>query len=197
MFRIRPSLLILILTAFAAAPVPAQSVVREFDSLSVALFKHALASGQAYGTLRELTSTVGHRLSGSPQAARAVEWAERVMKEAGLENVHREPCMVPHWVRGAPEQAAIVLSGGKRIPVKILALGGSIATPEDGVTAEVIEVHSLKEAVSLGERAKGKIIFYNRPFDRTKFDTFEGYGGAVDQRGGGARARWPPRRTPR
>jgi len=186
MFRVRPSVLALILTVVAATPVVSQSVVQEYDSLSVALFKHALASGKAYETLRELTSTVGHRLSGSPQAAKAVDWVERVMKESGLENVHREPCMVPHWVRGAPEQAAIILQGGERIPVKILALGGSIATPEDGITAEVIEVHSLKEAVSLGTRAKGKIIFYNRPFDRTKFDTFEGYGGAVDQRGGGA-----------
>jgi carboxypeptidase Q len=187
MIAVRTPLLALCLLAVVVSPTLSQPESQHlYDSLAVNLFKRSLAAGKAYETLHELTSTIGHRLSGSPQAARAVDWAEAKMKEFGFENVHREPCMVPHWVRGAPEQAAIILPGGTRIPIKILALGGSIGTPKKGITASVIEVHSLAEAAALGNRAKGKIIFYNRPFDRTKFDTFEGYGGAVDQRVGGA-----------
>ena len=93
--------------------------------------------------------------------------------------------MVPHRVRGSVERAWI-LDGEKEIPLTICALGGSIATPKEGITAEVIEVHSLDEAKNLGEKAKGKIVFYNRPMDPTKVQTMEAYGGAVDQRGGGA-----------
>lgn len=183
MSRIRIlSLVVVVLSAGAVSQPSSQS----YDSLAVDIFKTALASGKAYGTLHELTSGVGHRLSGSPQAAKAVVWAKKKMEEFGFENVHLEPCMVPHWVRGAREKAEILMPTGARIPLKALALGGSIATPTKGITAEVLEVHSLNEAKALGARAKGKIIFYNRPFDRTKFDTFEGYGGAVDQRGGGA-----------
>jgi Zn-dependent M28 family amino/carboxypeptidase len=73
-----------------------------------------------------------------------------------------------------------------KTPLAVCALGGSIATPKKGIIAEVIEVQSLDEVKDLGDRAKGKIIFYNRPMDPTKVMTFEAYGGAVDQRGQGA-----------
>lgn len=157
-----------------------------YDSLAIRLFQVSLGSGKSFEALTELTTTIGHRLSGSPQAEKAVQWTKKKMEEFGLENVRLEPVTVPRWVRGDVEEGAIILPDGKRIPVRITALGGSIATPSKGITAEVIEVHSLAEARELGEKGKGKIIFFNRPFDRTKINTFEGYGGAVDQRGGGA-----------
>jgi carboxypeptidase Q len=108
------------------------------------------------------------------------------MEEFGLEEVHLEPCMVPHWVRGNLEEAAIISGNGKRIPVTIAALGGSVATPSNGITAGVVEVHSFEDLHKLGTKAKGKIVFFNRPFDETKYNTFEAYGGAVDQRWAGA-----------
>lgn len=163
-----------------------QPASRSYDSIAVDLFESSLRDGQSYETLRELTSTIGHRISGSPQAAKAVTWIETKMKKFGFENVHLESVDVPRWVRGDKEQATIILSDGSRVSMKSLALGGSIATPPDGITAEVIEVHSLDEARALGNRAKGRIVFYNRPFDPTKFNAFEGYAGAVDQRAYGA-----------
>jgi len=135
--------------------------------------------------LSELTGTIGSRISGSPQAAKAVEWGKRTMLQCGFDSVYLQPVMVPRWVRGSVERAAI-LDGDKEIPLTICALGGSIATPKEGIIAEVIEVHSLDEAKNLGDKAKGKIVFYNRPMDPTKVQTMEAYGGAVDQRGGGA-----------
>ncbi len=157
-----------------------------YDSLALQLFKLSLGTGKSFEALTELTTTIGHRISGSPQAERAVQWTRHLMEDFGLENVRLEPVMVPRWVRGDIEEGAIILPDGKRIPVKITALGGSIATPAEGITAEVVEVHSFEELHALGAKAKGKIVFYNRPFDRTRINTFEGYSGAVNQRGAGA-----------
>src|SRR5262249_13814517 len=132
----------------------------------------------AHRLLTELCTKVGGRLSGSPQAAKAVEWAERTMKELGFENVRQVPCMVPHWVRGEAEKCGIV-GGGK---LAVCALGGSVATPKDGVTAEVVEVASAEEAAALGEKGKGKIVFINKGFDSALANPFAAYGRAVGTR---------------
>jgi len=161
----------------AAEKVDAATIKKIFDT--------ALLSGKSYEWLRDLTTNVGGRLSGSPEAALAVKWGERVMKEAGLDSVWLQPATVPHWVRGEKE-VAYYISNGKKFDMAVCALGGSISTPKNGVSAEVIEVFSLKEAEALGTKAKGKIIFFNRPFDNTLINTFRAYGGCVDQRGSGA-----------
>lgn len=135
--------------------------------------------------LTDLTGKIGSRLSGSPQAAKAVEWGKNMMLKSGFDSVHLETVSVPHWVRGKNERASILV-GKLKTPLAVCALGGSIATPRKGIIAEVIEVQSLDEVKNLGDRARGKIIFYNRPMDPTKVMTFEAYGGAVDQRGQGA-----------
>jgi Zn-dependent M28 family amino/carboxypeptidase len=82
------------------------------------------------------------------------------------------------------ESASIVAPRTARL--RVCALGGSVGTPEEGITAEVVEVRSFDELRSLGGRAAGKIVFFNRPFDRTRVNPFEAYGGAVNQRGAGA-----------
>tara|TARA_R110000787_G_scaffold113832_2_gene223172 strand:+ start:8990 stop:10420 length:1431 start_codon:yes stop_codon:yes gene_type:complete len=149
------------------------------------LYNSALTDGQSYEWLRDLTSNIGGRLSGSPEAQKAVEWGEALMKEVGLDSVWLQPVMVPHWVRGEKEVANYSINGiQKNVP--ICALGFSIATPKNGVTAEVIEVKSLAEAEKLGAKMKGKIVFFNRPFDNTLINTFSAYGGCVGQRVGGA-----------
>lgn len=151
------------------------------------IFDSALLHGKSYEWLRDLTSNIGGRMSGSPEAAKAVIWGEKVMKEAGLDSVWLQPAIVPHWVRGEKE-VAYYISNGKKVNLAVAALGSSIATPENGITAEVIEVKSIKEAEALGEKAKGKIIFFNRPFDDTLINTFAAYGGCVGQRVFGAKA---------
>jgi hypothetical protein len=89
-------------------------------------------------------------------------------------------------VRGEKEEAYFTVNKIK-YNVAICALGGSIATPKIGVSGEVIEVKSLEEAEALGEKLRGKIVFFSRPFDDTLIETFKAYGGCVDQRGGGAK----------
>lgn len=158
------------------------------DSLFIRkIYDEALINGKSYEQLRYLTSHVGARLSGSPQAAAAVEWARQEMGKMGLDRVYLQEVMVPHWVRGEKEYAAIVHS--KITPareVNILALGGSVATPANGLTAAVVEVKSIDELKKLGKKkVQGKIVFFNRAFDQTHIVTGLAYRGAVDQRAGG------------
>ncbi len=149
-------------------------------------FNSALTQGQSYEWLRDLCKNVGGRLSGSPEAAKAVIWGKNLMTQVGLDSVWLQPVMVPHWVRGEKEQAHYTINGIKK-EVPICALGFSIASPKEGVTAQVIEVKSIEDAEKLGEKAKGKIIFFNGPFDNTLINTFEAYSGCVGQRFSGAR----------
>ena len=161
------------------------------DSLTIRkIFDSSLTNGQCYEWLDDLTSNIGGRLSGSPQAQQAVEWGEKLMLDLGFDKVWLQPIMVPHWVRGEKEIANYTING-QTIEVAICALGGSVATPPEGITGEVIEVFSLEEAEKLGDKLKGKIVFFNRPFDAKLINTFKAYGGCVDQRGAGAKTVGP------
>jgi carboxypeptidase Q len=157
------------------------------DSVTIRkIYNEALSNGKSYEWLRHLTKQIGPRLSGSVGAQKAVDWTKQIMQEQGFDRVFLQDVMVPHWVRGAKEEAFIHV-GKQKTTVPIAALGGSVATPPKGIEAQVIEVKSFPELRALGaEKVKGKIVFYNRPMDPTKINTFEAYGGAVDQRGNGA-----------
>jgi len=91
--------------------------------------------------------------------------------------------MVPKWVRGAKEYAFIESEPGKTTTVNICALGGSVATPALGIKANVVEIHNFEELEALGkEQIEGKIVFYNRPMQADLIQTFQAYGGCVNQR---------------
>lgn len=152
------------------------------------IYDHAFTQGKSYPWLEFLCTRIGARLAGSPQAAAAVEYTKQMLDTLGLDSVWLQPCMVPHWVRGEKEQVRIVSSRKMGdIELKALALGNSVGTGKAGIVAEVVEVKSLDEVEKLGKAAlNGKIVFYNRPLDPTQINTFNAYGGAVDQRGLGA-----------
>lgn len=154
------------------------------------IFNEALVNGKSYSNLDYLVNKIGGRLSGSPQAQQAVEWAFRAMKEAGADTVFLQECMVPHWVRGEKEQAKVISSNSKGIKeVPVCALGGSIATPAEGITAPVIEVMGIDGLKKLKkEDVRGKIVFFNEPMEATFVETFNAYGKAVMQRWAGASA---------
>jgi len=151
------------------------------------IFDAALSKGESYQMLEHLTGRIGPRLSGSPGAAAAVEWSRHVMQEYEFDSVWLQPVMVPHWVRGQKEEGRIVNSKKMgTVPVNICALGGSIGTGPSGVAAQIVEVKTFEELKQIGSGIKGKIVFFNRPMDPTKINTFNAYAGAVNQRGAGA-----------
>lgn len=148
-------------------------------------FENEFRDGKCYEWLRDLCYKIGPRLSGSENAAKAVVWAEKLMRQQGFDSVWLQPVMVPHWVRGDKEQAYIVCAG-KKIPVHICALGNSVGTGDKGITADILEVHGLGELEKLGkEKVQGKIVFYNGAFDDIVLNAGEAYGKAVGQRGRG------------
>jgi carboxypeptidase Q len=153
------------------------------DSLTIRkIYDEALVNGKAYESLHYLCKNIGPRLSGSANAQKAVEWSKKLMEGYGFDKVYLQEVMVPHWVRGEKE-TAFIIDGKNRIPVPIAAIGMSVATPKEGITANVIEVRSLKELETLGEAViKGRIVFFNRPFDPRFIETGHAYGAAGDQR---------------
>lgn len=154
----------------------------------------ALASDYAYRQTAYLSNNIGPRLSGSPQAQRAVEYVADELKRLGLE-VKLEKLMVPHWVRGAETGELVEFPGqAPQTTQKIVltALGGSVATAPSGLTAEVVVVNSFDELQALGRnKVTGKIVLFNAKFDREMAALGyggEAYGQVVGFRGGGASA---------
>ena len=151
------------------------------------LVAEALARGQAYEMLASLCATAPRRLAGSRGAEAAVAWGQRTMEAVGLENVRLQPCLVPTWDRGEVERLTVLSPPELEGRLPILALGGSIATPPEGVEGELVEITSWEQLDALGPDAlAGKIAFFNRPMDPELLSYGEAYGRAVDQRGRGA-----------
>jgi hypothetical protein len=151
------------------------------------IYKSALTNSKCYSWLDDLSNKVGARLSGSIGAQKGVEYTKAQLETLGLDRVYLQEVMVPKWVRGDKE-VAYILDNNSKISIPVCALGGSVATHKNGITAAVIEVHSIKEIAELGEdKIKGKIVFFNRPMQADNIETFTSYGGCVDQRFGGAK----------
>src|SRR5262245_334618 len=105
----------------------------------------ALASSRAYDTVVDLADHVGPRMAGSPDADRGVDWALAWMSKSGFRNVHKEPVISPHWVRGEASFEVVDSSYGPAHRMHGVALGPSVGTPLEGITAEVLEVADLDE----------------------------------------------------
>ena len=113
---------------------PFCSVGQEEAGVIKNIFNEELSNGHAYIMLDHLSNRIGARLSGSPQAAVAVEWGKSTMESMGVDKVWLQEVTVPHWVRGEKEQAWIMV-GDKKQELRICALGNSIGTGLAGIVA--------------------------------------------------------------
>jgi carboxypeptidase Q len=168
--------------------LPASAQQLEKDSLKLRqLATEVLTHSKAYDELKVLTQTVGGRLAGSPQMVKAEQWGFKTLKESGADTVYFQECKVPHWVRGAKEEVRIISRRRDFIPpLQVLALGNSVASAPSGITAPIIEIGTFAELEAKKDKIKGKIVFYNHPFDPTFVRTFDSYSEAVKYRGQGA-----------
>ena len=174
------SILIVLATAIGFAQNADEKQLKKVYSTS-------LTNGQSYAWLDHLSNKIGGRLSGSTNAAKAVQYTKAELEALGLDKVWLQEVMVPKWERGKAEKGYF-MSGSQKTKVPICALGGSVATKNGGVEAEIIEVKGIQDLEALGEeKIKGKIVFYNRPMQADLISTFEAYGGCVDQRYSGAK----------
>jgi len=184
-------------TAARTSPSPVATPI-VFSEQTLADLKRlqqaALNSDYAYRQVAHLANNIGPRLSGSAQARKAVEYVSSELKAIGCE-VQLEKVTVPHWVRGE-ETAALVQFPGQAEnttqKIVLCALGGSVATPVDGITAEVVAVRNLDELKAMPrDKVVGKIVLFTYPFDKQM--AAEGRGGAAYEqavlyRGGGPAA---------
>ena len=170
------------------------SFAQSGDSVVLAhFFETALVKDKAYSDLHDICKQCGARLSGSEGAAKAVVLVEKILRSLNTDSVWLQEVMVPHWVRGEKESASIIYPPSSpqfksNIAImNVCALGGSIGTPNAGITAKVIEVKGLGQLAKMNPAdIKGKIVFYSEPFDQAYRETFNAYGKAVAQRWGGA-----------
>ncbi len=173
--RMSNRLAVLILPILAAV-AHAADLPANYPQTANRLIDAALADRTSMDRLEYLCYQIGNRLSGSQGLERAIQWSAEEMRKAGLENVRTIPVKVPHWVRGR-ESARLVAPAEQ--PLYILGLGGSVATPKEGITADVVVVSSFDELEKLGRAAvQGKIVLYDAPFTS--------YGETVAYRGAGA-----------
>jgi carboxypeptidase Q len=163
----------------SASPSPTPAV---FSSETLTELKRiqeaALSSDYAYRQVAHLSNNIGPRLSGSAQAAKAVDYVAGELKALGCD-VQLEKVMAPHWVRGEETGALIQFPGqapGTTQKIVLCALGPSVATPPAGIEAEVIVAKNFDELKSFArDKVAGKIVLFNYPFDKQM--AAEGRGG--------------------
>jgi carboxypeptidase Q len=159
MKRIALAAALVVVTAPLAAQSPAW--LDPYKPIAQRLITESQSSDFAWQRLAELTDTFGPRLSGSENLERAIDWAVETMKKDGLENVHKEPVMVPKWVRG---EESLELMAPARQELPLLGLGNSVGTPAAGVEADVIVVKNFDEMDKRAADIKGKIVLFNAEF---------------------------------
>ncbi|MFL5774045.1 MAG: M20/M25/M40 family metallo-hydrolase [Flavisolibacter sp.] len=180
-----------ILSFLLACSLAISSIAQSEDSAFIKrISDEILTNGKAYDDLHYLTKQIGGRLSGSPQMVKAELWGKQTMDWLKPDKVWFQECMVPHWVRGGKDVAYALYKEGTQ-PMKqldVIALGNSVGAGTKGIIGSVIEVHNYEELEAKKDQLKGKIVFYNYPFNQTFVKTFEAYSDAVKYRGAGASA---------
>ncbi len=181
---------VLLLASLAGA---ASVAAKPADDVLSRVRDAALQSDFAYRQLSALTDEIGPRLTGSVQAEAAVARVAQEMQRAGLK-VTLQPAWVPHWVRGE-ERAALTKypdqPDGVTQRLAVTTLGGSVATPADGIQAEVLVVRSYEDLEAHKAQAKGRIVLFAVRFEQEAADNglaMEAYSVASDYRGNGASA---------
>lgn len=150
-----------------------------------------MGNGKAYENLRQLTKQIGGRLAGSPQMTKAENWGAETLKTLGADRVYMQECKVPNWNRGGVDKASVIKIGDKKEKrvLDILALGNSMGSGKQGVSAEVLALASFAELEERSEEVKGKIVFFNYGFNPTNLQPFRSYGDAgIYRRVGASRA---------
>jgi hypothetical protein len=172
-----------ILLVYAVSLCMMNAHSQEADSTVLKKFyTEALTSKIAHDNLKQLCKNYKGRIGGSEKSLEAIKWAEELLKSMGLDTVYKQELFVRNWHRGEKETGIIYSSKLGEMHTHICALGGSIGTIDKGIKAEVVEVHNFDELKELGDKVKGKIVFFNRAADPTFIYTFQAYGSAADQR---------------
>lgn len=152
------------------------------------IYHEQLTNSPVYENLRYLTKEIGNRINGSSQLASAVAYTQQLMTQNQFDTVYLQPVMVPNWIRGKKEVVKIMNSPSRgNLELNSLAIGNSIGTGDEGLSAQVIEINGLDELKKIDEDSvRGKIVFLNQPLDRSLINMWDAYHKASGQRNNGA-----------
>ncbi len=153
--------LILLPLLLWSASVFAADLPKQYTDTANRLIHSATNSPFGFKRLETLCDTFGPRFTGSANLENAIDWCMKEMKKDGFKNVHGEKVKVPRWVRGK-ESATLISPRHRNLPM--MGLGGSVGTPKEGITAEVLVVKSFEDLKTKATQAKGKIVLFNLPF---------------------------------
>ncbi|WP_437922086.1 M20/M25/M40 family metallo-hydrolase [Sphingobacterium sp. LRF_L2] len=170
------------LSLFAVCCIIGSSKAQQDAGMMDQIYRTSFEEGLAYDNLRYLTKDIGNRIAGSTKAEEAVIWSKGLMEAMPFDKVYLQDVEVPFWDRGKKEEAYIESS---KTSLKVLALGGSVSTPKEGISAEVIEVEFLADLKKYGDAVRGKIVFVNKPWDESMVETGVAYGLNSSQRSRG------------
>lgn len=154
-------LILLTFILFSSTIVAQPSLTEEYSDDASALITASLTNEIGFERLTYMGDTFGPRFSGSENLENAIDWIVQEMINDGFDRVWTQPVKVPHWVRGE-ESASLNIPIQRDLPM--LGLGGSIGTPEGGITAEVLVVNSFEELEERSDEAEGKIVLFNAEF---------------------------------
>lgn len=172
--------ILLVLSAFAL------NAQKNDSTFIKSIYNEALSRGESYQNLKSLCKDIGARLSGSAEAAMAIEWGKKKMESYQFDAVYLQEIKVPHWERGTKESGWIRTKKGQLIKVNLLALGGSIGT-NGLLEGELVLFNHIDELKKASKSAvEGKIVFINQPMNEAEINTFKAYGGCYTLRGTGA-----------
>ena len=169
--------------ALPVASPPLPGAFAPFAAEVARILQAARADRGAFEKLTALCDGIGNRLAGSDALDRAIAWAQAALRADGLANVHAEPVTVTRWLRG---QESLELLTPRPLALTMLGLGGSVATPPEGVTAEVVVAHDEHDLKLLGERIRGRIVLFDNPMPAYTQEAGAQYGETVRFRGHGA-----------
>ena len=182
MTPLRTAAFTLLIAAAAAHPIAASAQTPDAAPLSEtyareadAIIDAALSDSAAWERLAYLVDTFGPRFSGTQNLEDAIDWILEEMAADGLEDVHGDTVMVPHWVRG---EEHLEMLEPRQAELEILGLGGSVGTPAGGIEAELLVVGSFDDLRARADEAAGRIVLFNVPFTK--------YGETVQYRVDGA-----------
>jgi len=174
--------------AIMLSTISATAVTAQEHGLSKATIEQArtlrdaaMDGSSAYTIVESLTTEVGPRLAGSEAEARARDWGKAKLQSLGFENVRIETFEMETWERG--EELASLVSPFPQ-PLMITALGGSVATPPEGLEAEVAIFESLDalEAAAPGS-LEGKIAYVGHAMQATQNGSSYGFYGRLRREG--------------
>ncbi|CAM1302339.1 CPQ (predicted) [Pycnogonum litorale] len=155
--------------------------IRNYDNVTqqiVDYIRNGEGKGQTYAKLQKFVDRFGARMSGTKSLEDSIDYMLNELETEGLDDVHGEKVMVPHWVRG---NESVVMVEPRKQRLFMLGLGDSVPTPPEGIKAEVIVVRTFDELSQKNEsEVSGKIVVFNQDYDGYLKTVKYRYNGAVE-----------------